>query len=49
MDIAVSKKHLSQAIGKNGQNIRLASLLIGWTLNIVSDFDAKERNKSQPR
>merc|ERR1712170_117556 len=42
MDIAVSKKHLSQAIGKNGQNIRLASQLIGWTLNIVSDNDAKE-------
>merc|ERR1712224_233226 len=47
MDIAVSKKHLSQAIGKNGQNIRLASLLIGWTLNIVSDFDAKERNSKE--
>ena len=47
MDIAVSKRHLSQAIGKNGQNIRLASLLIGWTLNIVSDFDAKERNSKE--
>ena len=44
MDIAVSKKHLSQAIGKNGQNIRLASRLIGWTLNIVSDNDAKEKD-----
>jgi N utilization substance protein A len=47
MDIAVSKKHLSQAIGKNGQNIRLASQLIGWTLNIVSDNDAKERNSQE--
>merc|ERR1711976_1076962 len=47
MDIAVSKKHLSQAIGKNGQNIRLASQLIGWTLNIVSDNDAKERDSKE--
>merc|ERR1712070_1127099 len=47
MDIAVSKKHLSQAIGKNGQNIRLASKLISWTLNIVSDNDAKERNSKE--
>merc|ERR1711976_140015 len=47
MDIAVSKKHLSQAIGKNGQNIRLASQLINWTLNIVSDNDAKEKNDKE--
>merc|ERR1711976_440144 len=47
MDIAVSKKHLSQAIGKNGQNIRLASQLIGWTLNIVSDNDAKARDDKE--
>ena len=47
MDIAVSKKHLSQAIGKNGQNIRLASQLIGWTLNIVSDNDAKEKDNKE--
>jgi len=47
MDIAVSKKHLSQAIGKNGQNIRLASQLIGWTLNIVSDNDAKEKDDKE--
>lgn len=47
MDIAVSKQHLSQAIGKNGQNIRLASQLINWTLNIVSDNDAKEKNTKE--
>lgn len=47
MDIAVSKEHLSQAIGKNGQNIRLASQLIGWTINIVSDYDAKEKNTKE--
>ena len=47
MDIAVSKKHLSQAIGKNGQNIKLASQLIGWTINIVSDNDAKARDDKE--
>merc|ERR1712110_126196 len=45
--MGVAKKHLSQAIGKNGQNIKLASQLIGWTLNIVSDNDAKARDDKE--
>jgi transcription termination/antitermination protein NusA len=36
MDIAVEEDQLSIAIGKNGQNIRLASILTGWKLNIMS-------------
>ncbi len=43
MDIAVEEENLSQAIGRGGQNIRLASELTGWTLNVMSEeeFDAK--------
>ncbi len=45
MDIAVDESQLSQAIGRNGQNIRLASELSGWKLNVMSLEDAE--NKSQ--
>jgi N utilization substance protein A len=48
MDLAVSEDQLSQAIGKNGQNIRLASELTGWTLNVMSvdEFNAKSESES---
>ena len=36
MDLAVHKDQLSQAIGRNGQNVRLASQLTGWTLNVMT-------------
>ncbi|MCP4324076.1 MAG: transcription termination/antitermination protein NusA, partial [Alteromonadales bacterium] len=36
MDIAVEEDNLAQAIGRNGQNIRLASELTGWTLNVMT-------------
>ena len=36
MDIAVNQENLALAIGSRGQNIRLASRLVGWELNIVS-------------
>ena len=35
MDIAVAESNLSQAIGRNGQNVRLASELTGWELNVM--------------
>lgn len=43
MDLAVEDDQLSQAIGRSGQNVRLASLLTGWTLNVmtVEDFENK--------
>lgn len=49
MDIAVEKEQLSQAIGRNGQNVRLASELTGWTLNVMSveDFENKGQKESQ--
>jgi N utilization substance protein A len=36
MDIAVSEGNLSQAIGRSGQNVRLASELTGWQLNVMA-------------
>ena len=44
MDIAVEENQLSQAIGRNGQNINLASQLTGWTLNVMSVEDADKKN-----
>src|SRR3990167_2822960 len=38
MDIAVKEEFLSQAIGRSGQNVRLASELTGWTLNVMSEI-----------
>ena len=48
MDIAVESDNLAQAIGRNGQNIRLASQLTGWELNVmtVEDMDAKNAEES---
>jgi len=42
MDVAVSSDSLSQAIGRGGQNVRLATELTGWELNVL---DADEVNK----
>jgi transcription termination/antitermination protein NusA len=39
MDIAVSEEKLSQAIGRGGQNIRLASQLTGWDLNVMTESE----------
>ena len=42
MDIAVEEAKLSQAIGRGGQNIRLASDLTQWKLNVMSEAEAQE-------
>jgi len=47
MDIAVAEEKLSQAIGRGGQNIRLASELTGWKLNIMSEQAAEEKSDSE--
>jgi N utilization substance protein A len=47
MDVAVSEEHLSQAIGRNGQNVRLASLLTGWELNVITEKEATERTSQE--
>lgn len=43
MDIAVDDEQLSQAIGRGGQNVRLASRLTGWELNVMSSADADQK------
>jgi len=49
MDIAVAEEKLSQAIGRGGQNIRLASQLSGWDLNIMTESDAEAKSESEAR
>ena len=44
MDIAVEESKLSQAIGRGGQNIRLASELTKWKLNVLSETEALEKD-----
>jgi transcription termination/antitermination protein NusA len=44
MDLAVDKEQLSQAIGRNGQNVRLASQLTGWTLNVMTTEEFENKN-----
>ena len=43
MDIAVAEEQLSQAIGRGGQNVRLASESTGWDLNVMSKDDADQK------
>ena len=45
MDIAVSEDNLAQAIGRGGQNVKLASELTGWVLNIMTEADAVAKHE----
>ncbi len=45
MDVAVTGDNLAQAIGRGGQNVRLASELTGWKLNVMSEEQAVERQE----
>ncbi len=47
MDVVVSDDQLSAAIGRNGQNIRLASMLTGWELNVISQNQAQTRDQEE--
>ena len=47
MDIAVAEDNLAQAIGRNGQNVRLASELTGWNLNVMTESDAADKQKQE--
>lgn len=47
MDIAVEESNLAQAIGRNGQNVRLASTLSGWDLNVMTIDDLNIKNKKE--
>ncbi len=47
MDVAVEEETLAQAIGRNGQNVRLASELTGWELNVMTEAQAEEKNEQE--
>ncbi|GJM06611.1 MAG: transcription termination/antitermination protein NusA [marine bacterium B5-7] len=47
MDVAVADEQLALTIGRNGQNIRLAAELSGWTLNVMNAEDAQAKSESE--
>lgn len=47
MDIAVGADNLAQAIGRGGQNVRLASQLTGWTLNVMTEADIQAKQQAE--
>jgi transcription termination/antitermination protein NusA len=47
MDIAVAEENLAQAIGRGGQNVRLASELTGWELNVMNEEEAERKSESE--
>ena len=49
MDIVVDADKLSLAIGRGGQNVRLAAELTGWELNVMDEGAADEKNETEAR
>jgi len=47
IDVAVDEENLSQAIGRGGQNVKLASELTGWELNVMSVEQANEKSEAE--
>ena len=47
MEVAVAEDNLAQAIGRGGQNVRLASELTAWTINVMSVDEAVERQEAE--
>ncbi len=47
MDIAVPDDQLSLAIGRRGQNVRLASILTGWDIDILTEAEESERRAEE--
>lgn len=47
MDIAVEINNLAQSIGRNGQNVRLASQLTGWELNVMTVEELNKKNEKE--
>src|SRR5215813_12707346 len=47
MDIVVDEENLAQAIGRNGQNVRLASELTGWVLNIMTLEESEKKGEEE--
>ena len=49
MDVAVTEENLAQAIGRGGQNVRLASDLSGWSLNIMTEQEAAQKQDEEAK
>jgi len=47
MDVVVSEEHLSLAIGRRGQNVRLASMLTGWDIDVMTEEQESERRAEE--
>ncbi len=47
MDVVVDEEQLSLAIGRGGQNVRLASQLTGWTINILTQDEARQKREEE--
>ena len=47
MDVAVTEEKLAQAIGRGGQNVRLASQLTGWQLNVMTQNEAEAKSQGE--
>ncbi|UTW46505.1 transcription termination/antitermination protein NusA [bacterium SCSIO 12696] len=47
MDVAVEEENLAQSIGKGGQNVRLASELTGWKINVMSLEEAEQKQEQE--
>lgn len=47
MDVVVEEENLAQAIGRGGQNVRLASELTGWEINLMTVAQSTEKNEQE--
>jgi N utilization substance protein A len=47
MDIVVDEANLAQAIGRSGQNVKLASELTGWELNIMTMEESQKKSEEE--
>ena len=47
MDVVVDEEQLAQAIGRGGQNVRLASELTGWQLNMMTEAEANSKRDTE--
>ena len=47
MDVVVDNDNLAIAIGRNGQNVRLASELTGWTINLMSEEESAKKTEAE--
>ena len=47
MDVVVDEENLAIAIGRSGQNVRLASELTGWTINLMTEAESQEKSRTE--